>query len=114
MKKTLNDQALTAEIDHLAENLEAIAAEQSAKRQARLNDPANAERLDAARERLVLSEMLYKARKAANLTQSELAQRLNRTQPYVAKLERGLGNISYDTICRYAAACGKRLVVKIS
>jgi predicted transcriptional regulator len=35
---------------------------------------------------------------------TELALRLNRSQPYIAKLERGRGNISYDTICRYVMA----------
>ena len=105
---------LADEIKHLAANLESIAAAQSAKRQARLNDPARAEQLKMARERLEISKLLYNARAAANLTQTELARRLNRTQPYIAKLERGCGNISYDTICRYVAACGKRLIVKIA
>jgi len=105
---------LTDEIKHLAANLESIAAKQSAERQARLNDPDRAEKLEMARDRLKISELLYNARAAANLTQIELARRLNRTQPYIAKLERGRGNISYDTICRYVAACGKRLIVKIA
>ena len=114
MKKHSDDMELANEIKHLAANLESIAAEQSAERQARLNDPVRVEQLELAKERLAISELLYNARKDANLTQAELARRLNRTQPYIAKLERGRGNISYDTICRYAAACGKRLVIKMA
>ncbi len=114
MKKTTEDMELVNEIKHLVKNRDNIAAEQAAKRQARLNDPARAEQIQLAKERLAISELLYNARKEANLTQAELAERLNRSQPYIARLERGKGNITYDTICRYAAACGKRLVVKMA
>lgn len=114
MKKHSEDIELIKEIKHLDKNRDSIAVEQAAKRQAWLNDPARAEQIELARERLTISELLYNARKEANLTQAELAERLNRSQPYIARLECGKGNITYDTICRYAAACGKRLVVKMA
>lgn len=34
-------------------------------------------------------QILYSARKAAGITQSELAERINTTKPYISKLEKG-------------------------
>lgn len=88
-------------------------ARQSKERQAILNDPANAERLAEIRERLAIIEQLYKARQAAKLTQKELAEKMNVRQPVIARLERGRGNITIDTIRRYADACGKKIAIKL-
>ena len=78
------------------------------------DDPDNAERIAEARQRLAIAAQLYKARKKAGLSQAELARRMKVSQPMVAKLERGRGNISCGTLMKFAAACGCVLSITIS
>jgi ribosome-binding protein aMBF1 (putative translation factor) len=89
------------------------AARQEAERDAFMNDPANAEMIAKVQERMAIAEALYKARKAARLTQKELAEKMQVKQPLIAQLERGRGNISIDTIHRFAAACGKKVSITL-
>lgn len=58
-----------------------------------------------------LIEALINARTAANLTQTELAERLGTTQSAVARMEGGRVSPSIATIQRYAEATGTRLIV---
>ena len=60
---------------------------------------------------MALSKVLYDARKQAELTQMEIAERMQTTQAYIAKMERGQINITLDTLDKYAKACGKELVI---
>jgi transcriptional regulator with XRE-family HTH domain len=55
--------------------------------------------------------VIRNARKAANLSQAELAHRLGTTQSAVARLERLSSNPRIDTIERALAACGEELVL---
>ncbi len=48
----------------------------------------------------IISEMLKEARKEANLTQDELAQRAGTKKSYISKLENGKGNIQLSTLIR--------------
>ena len=53
-------------------------------------------------------EALFKARKAANLTQDEVAQRLKTKQPGVVRFEADLGgSMSLRRYVEFALACGK-------
>ena len=63
--------------------------------------------------RMDLVIALYEARRAAGLTQKELAERLGTNQTYVAALEKGRKNITFSTLARYARACGKRVAVTL-
>ena len=54
---------------------------------------------------------MYKARHEAGLTQQELAGRLGTRQAYIAALESGRRNITFVTLAKYAAACGKKVAV---
>ncbi len=94
-------------------DFEKEAAAQEAEREAFLNDPDNVEMIAKVQERLAIAEALYKARKAAKLTQKELAEKMKVKQPLIAQLERGRGNISIDTIHRFAAACGKKVAITL-
>ncbi len=58
-----------------------------------------------------LIEALINARTAANLTQTELAERLGTTQSAVARMEGGRVSPTIATIRRYAKATGTRLIV---
>jgi transcriptional regulator with XRE-family HTH domain len=57
---------------------------------------------------------LLKARKSANLTQNNLAERLGKSQAYVAKLEGGESNPTIGSIGRLLAIIGLRIVMGVS
>lgn len=107
------DAELAAEVAALAENLDAVYAEQSRERDAYFTDPANAEKIAAMFARMKLVEALYKARQEAGLTQKEVADRLGTNRTYIAALERGRKNITFATLVKYAAACGKKVAVTL-
>ncbi len=107
------DKELEKGVQHFARHLEALHAQQSDAREKILTDPANAEFLKECRERRAVAEALYQARTMAKLTQAEVAARMNVSQPYVVKLERGKGSISWKVISRYAAACGKKVEINL-
>lgn len=48
----------------------------------------------------IISEMLKQARKEANLTQEQLAERSGTKKSYISKLENGKGNIQLSTLIR--------------
>ena len=55
------------------------------------------------------SVLVREARKSANLTQAQLAERAGTTQPVIARLERGGGNPTFETLERVLHAAGHRL-----
>jgi len=48
----------------------------------------------------IVSEMLKSARKEANLTQEQLAEKAGTKKSYISKLENGKGNIQLSTLIR--------------
>ncbi|MCY3852821.1 MAG: helix-turn-helix transcriptional regulator [Gammaproteobacteria bacterium] len=76
-----------------------------------MEDPEFREEYARVDEEYALIEALIRARAAANLTQTELAQRLGTTQSAVARLEGGRVSPSIATLRRYAEATGTRLTV---
>ena len=54
---------------------------------------------------------LVKLRKANDLNQDELAERLGMSQSAISRMERGIGDIGLATIARYASAMGLQPVV---
>lgn len=48
----------------------------------------------------IISEMLKAARKEANLTQEQLANKAGTKKSYISKLENGKGNIQLSTLIR--------------
>lgn len=48
----------------------------------------------------ILSEMLKSARKEANLTQEQLADKAGTKKSYISKLENGKGNVQLSTLIR--------------
>lgn len=53
--------------------------------------------------------LIRRARRAAGLTQAELAARLATTQSAIARLEAPSANPRIDTVARALAACGRKL-----
>ena len=48
----------------------------------------------------IVSEMLKVARKEANLTQEQLAEKAGTKKSYISKLENGKGNVRLSTLIR--------------
>lgn len=48
----------------------------------------------------IVSEMLKEARKEANMTQEQLAEKAGTKKSYISKLENGKGNIQLSTLIR--------------
>ena len=76
-----------------------------------MGDPEFREEYARADDEFTLIEVLVRARRAAKLTQTELAQRLGTTQSAIARLEGGGVSPSFATLRRYAEATGTRLTV---
>jgi transcriptional regulator with XRE-family HTH domain len=74
-----------------------------------------AERREAAASlRADLVRELAERRAAAGLTQTEVAALMGTSQPAVARLEAGTGDLRASTLERYAAAVGARIDWKFS
>jgi ribosome-binding protein aMBF1 (putative translation factor) len=69
------------------------------------------------REDFALLDEMLAARRAAGLSQAQIAERMGTKAPAVTRLERALASgkhsPSIDTLRKYAAACGKRLVISL-
>lgn len=74
-------------------------------------DPAFREEYDALEEEFALAAALIDARKHADLTQAEIAERMETSQAAIARLEGSKGNPSLNTLQRYATATGTRLKI---
>jgi DNA-binding XRE family transcriptional regulator len=76
---------------------------------------AEYERLN--REEFAILDEILAARKAAGLTQAQIAERMGTKAPAVARLESALASgkhsPSINTLRKYAAALGKRLEVHL-
>jgi predicted transcriptional regulator len=68
---------------------------------------------DALAEEFSLAEALLRARAEADMTQAQVAERMNTSQSYVAKLESGQVSPSMKALQRYAAATGARLKISL-
>ncbi|MBT9605274.1 helix-turn-helix transcriptional regulator [Microbacterium sp.] len=78
--------------------------------------PANRERVDAHKERMlgeIRAHRLRELREAIGLTQEQLAERIGVGQRQVSKIERGdLENAKIGTIRKYVDAVGGELVIE--
>ena len=74
-----------------------------------MKDQAFRQEYARADEEYALAEAMVRARTAANLTQSQLAERIGTTQSAIARLEGGRLSPSVRTLRRYAEATGMRL-----
>ncbi len=58
----------------------------------------------------IISEMLKEARREANLTQEELAEKAGTKKSYISKIEHGKGNIQLSTLIRlFEVGLNKRI-----
>jgi transcriptional regulator with XRE-family HTH domain len=66
------------------------------------------------RRRQALLADLVAQRRAAGLSQAEVAARMGTSQPAVARVEAGSGDVRLSTLERYAAAVGRRLELRLA
>jgi ribosome-binding protein aMBF1 (putative translation factor) len=59
-----------------------------------------------------VAQQMLAVRTQAGLTQADLARRMHTTQSVVSRIESGV-NVSVETLARFAAACGRRLQVRM-
>lgn len=83
-----------------------------------LQNPAvSAERDRIEREEMPMLDAVLRVRREANLTQEEVARRMNVSTPVVSRLERALvtgkPSPSMRTLERYAVAVGKRVHISL-
>lgn len=78
-----------------------------------MSDPAFRDEYEKASTELALVEALINARKAARLSQSQLADRIGTTQSAIARLESGSVEPKLETLRKYAEATGTRLLVEL-
>ena len=65
-------------------------------------------------ERLHISESLKAARKAAGMTQAQVAERMHVNRAYVAQLEGKPQNVTVSTLVKYTNAIGGMIDFKVS
>jgi len=62
----------------------------------------------------VISELLKDARKEANITQEQLAEKIGTKKSYISRLENGKGDIQLSTLYRvFERGLGKRVNLQI-
>ncbi len=66
---------------------------------------------DSLAEEFSIVEALIRARTQADMTQEQVAARMQTSQSYIAKLESGRVSPSMKALQRYAAATGARLKI---
>ena len=75
-------------------------------------DPEYVAEFNALAEEFDIANALIKARSQANMTQADVAERMNTTQSVIARLEGG-ANPSIKMLKRYAAATGTKLKIDL-
>ena len=82
------------------------------------NPAVRAEYKRIEREEMPMFDAILAARKAAGLTQAQVAKRMGTKAPAVARLENalvtGTPSPSLNTLRKYAAALGKKLEVRLA
>jgi DNA-binding XRE family transcriptional regulator len=68
---------------------------------------------DALAGEFSIAGALIRARSEADMTQTDVAEKMHTSQSYVAKLEGGQVSPSIKALQRYAAATGSRLIISL-
>lgn len=78
-----------------------------------LKNPDVKAEYDVLAEEFSIAEALIRARAEADMTQEQVAEKMQTSQSYVAKLESGRVSPSMKALQRYAAATGSRLKISL-
>jgi len=78
-----------------------------------LQKPEVRQEYDALAEEFEMIDKLLKMRTAAGLTQDELARRMGTKRSNICRLEKGNTNPSWQTLKKYAHACGFEITMDV-
>ena len=78
-----------------------------------LKDPEFKKEWDNLELRYAVIKQLIKIRNSYNLSQAQLAEKLNTTQAVISRIENGTVNIGIDFIDRLAKAFNKRVEINL-
>jgi len=78
-----------------------------------LQDPEFKKEWDNLELRYTVIKQLIKIRNSYNLSQSQLAEKLNTTQAVISRIENGTVNIGIDFIDKLAKAFNKRVEINL-
>lgn len=78
-----------------------------------LKNPDVKAEYEALEEEFSIAEALIRARAEADMTQEQVAEKMQTSQSYVAKLESGRVNPSMKALQKYAAATGSKLKISL-
>lgn len=76
-------------------------------------DPGMESRVNTLVEELHIQSQLYAARKAAGLTQQQVAERMQVNRAFVSRLENHPENIKLATLSKYAQAVGMKVEIAL-
>jgi len=76
-----------------------------------MKDPEFVKEYEALEEEFSLASALISARANADMTQQDVAKKMETSQSYIAKLEGGEVSPTMKALKRYAAATGSRLKI---
>ena len=62
---------------------------------------------------VISADLIREARLRADLSQAELARRLGRSQPQIARWESGVARTSLETVVEVVRACGLELTTRL-
>ncbi len=68
---------------------------------------------DALDEEFSLADAMIQARAAANMTQGQVAEKMQTSQSYIARLESGSVKPTIAALKRYASATGSKLTIRL-
>lgn len=78
-----------------------------------LRNPDVKAEYEALEEEFSIAEALIRARAEADMTQEQVAEKMQTSQSYVAKLESGRVNPSMKALQKYASATGAKLRISL-
>lgn len=79
----------------------------------KLQDPEFKKEWESLELRFAVIKQLIKLRNAYNLSQAQLAEKLNTTQAVISRIENGSVNIGIDFLERLAKAFDKKVEIKL-
>jgi transcriptional regulator with XRE-family HTH domain len=79
-----------------------------------LADPKVAAEYEALKLQFTVVKALVAARRKARLSQAEVAARMGTTQSSIARMESGNGNVTIESVQKYAKATGQKIKLEFA
>jgi ribosome-binding protein aMBF1 (putative translation factor) len=83
-------------------------------REEMLSDPELKAAYDALKPKYDVINALVAARRKARLSQAEVAARMGTTQSIIARMESGNGNVTIESVQKYAKATGQKIKLEFA